>query len=352
MNETAVRIRGLVAGYGGPPVLDGLDLDVAPATLVAVLGASGSGKTTLLRAIAGFLRPTAGDISIGGTRVAGSGTFVPPERRRVGIVPQEGALFPHLDVRGNIAFGLAGIARHGRDARVDELLELIGLPGMGALRPQELSGGQQQRVALARALAPEPEVVLLDEPFSALDASLRSSLRTEVRELLRTSGTTAILVTHDQEEALATADVVAIMRDGRLVQVDAPSAVYASPADLGVARFVGDLVEVPVLAAGDGAAHTALGSIALQDAVTIGDVIALRPEQLSVTAEEDAQVTSAASAAGTLVSRSYHGHDSLLEVALDDSTIVSVRVPGDPGLTPGDRVRVTVRGTARAFRAR
>ncbi len=176
-----VRIEEVTAGYGGAPVLRDLSLEVAPGEVVAVLGASGSGKSTLLRVLAGFLRPTAGQVWFGDREVSGPGTWVPPEQRRVGIVPQEGALFPHLDVAGNIGFGLP----RGSRARVDEMLRLVGLAGLGRARPQELSGGQQQRVAVARALAPGPDVLCLDEPFSALDASLRGRLRAEVRDVLR-----------------------------------------------------------------------------------------------------------------------------------------------------------------------
>ena len=210
---TDVRLLEVRADYGAGPVLDDLSLEVASGELVAVLGASGSGKTTLLRVLAGFMRPSAGRVEFGDRLVAGPGAWVPPERRRVGIVPQEGALFPHLDVRGNVAFGLG---RRPRDSgRVDEVLDLVGMSAFREARPQELSGGQQQRVALARALAPEPDVILLDEPFSALDAALRVRLRGDVREVLDRLGTTTVLVTHDQEEALSMADRVAPIDFGR-----------------------------------------------------------------------------------------------------------------------------------------
>ncbi|MCB0925900.1 MAG: ATP-binding cassette domain-containing protein, partial [Mycobacterium sp.] len=198
---TAVTVGGVSIGFGAALVLDRLDLDVPSGALAAVLGASGSGKTTLLRVLAGFLAPSAGVVRFGDRVVtsaptAGAGrVFVQPERRRVGIVPQEGALFPHLDVWGNIGFGLP----RGSAPRIEEMLDLVGLRDFARARPQDLSGGQQQRVALARALAPAPDVVLLDEPFSSLDAALRARLRAEVRNLLRTVGATAILVTHDQD---------------------------------------------------------------------------------------------------------------------------------------------------------
>jgi iron(III) transport system ATP-binding protein len=344
---TSVSLERVTAGYGGPAVLRDLSLDVASAEVVAVLGASGSGKTTLLRALTGFLRPASGTVRFGDRVVAGTGEWVPPERRRVGIVPQEGALFPHLDVAGNVAFGLP----RGSDQRVAEMLDLVGMAGMGRQRPQELSGGQQQRVALARALAPEPDVLCLDEPFSALDASLRVRLRGEVREVLAATGTTTILVTHDQEEALSMADRVAVVRDGRVVQVASPDELYDWPVDLITARFVGELVELDARVVASGVAATALGDVVVDDAAAIGaeGTVVLRPEQLAVTAPQAVGGGQAPGALGTVRSGSYHGHDSVLLVTLDAGPEVSVRVPGARGARPGDRVRVVVGGTGRLF---
>jgi ABC-type spermidine/putrescine transport systems, ATPase components len=206
-----------------------------------VLGASGSGKTTLLRAITGYLRPTAGSITVAGQLVAGPHSGVPPEKRHIGVVPQEGALFPQLDVAGNVCFCLPRRERR-TSTRVSQLLEMVGLAGLEKARPDELSGGQQQRVTLARALAPQPELLLLDEPFSSLNAALRVEVRTKVHALLREIETTTILVTHNQEEALSIADRVAVMSSGRIEQVDAPWRVYEASSTLGIARFVGDLV--------------------------------------------------------------------------------------------------------------
>ncbi|RTL08950.1 MAG: ABC transporter ATP-binding protein [Acidimicrobiia bacterium] len=239
-----------------PPAvaLDGVDLAVAAGSFTAVLGPSGSGKSTLLGVLAGTVRPDSGTVHVGGREVDAPGRHVPPEHRRVGLVPQDGTLFPHLDVAGNVAFGLSGRPRSQRRERVAEMLELVGLASLSSRRPDELSGGQQQRVALARALAPAPDVVLLDEPFSALDTSLRASLRAEVARVLSDAATTTILVTHDQEEALSMADRVVVLRDGRVVQDATPTEVYRSPADEWVAGFVGDavLLDGELLARGGG----------------------------------------------------------------------------------------------------
>jgi iron(III) transport system ATP-binding protein len=348
---TSVRVRGLTAAYGDIDVLENLDLDVPSGSLMAVLGASGSGKTTLLRVLAGFLRPRAGSVFLGDREVAGPKVFVPPEKRRIGIVPQEGALFPHLDVQANIAFGLRK-GSQSRD-RVTELLDLVGLAGLGAARPQELSGGQQQRVALARALAPEPDVVLLDEPFTALDAGLRNRVRSEVRDVLRAVGTTAVLVTHDQEEALSIADLVAVMRDGRLVQVGSPAEVYGAPADLQVAEFVGDVVELPVLGtSADGRVTCVLGDvlvdvIAAEGVGTNTDVVVLRPEQLVLACPIGPGVTSPG--VGVVRSSSYHGHDSMVMVAMSDGSVVPVRVPGGLPPQPGEKVQISVTGRGRRY---
>ena len=349
---TGVDVRSLTAGYGVAPVLTDLDLSVPSGAVAAVLGPSGSGKTTLLRVLAGFLKPTAGTVHFGERLVAGAGpgfahAFVPPEKRRIGIVPQEGALFPHLDVSANVGFGLH---RDETEPRVAEVLEMVGMSDYAHTRPAELSGGQQQRVALARALAPRPDVILLDEPFTALDAALRVRLRAEVRELLRSLGTTAILITHDQEEALSTADLVSVMRDGRIVQVGTPLEVYDVPADLGVARFVGDAVELPAIAHG-GRITCALGEIpAHAETAGVPDgeaIVVLRPEQLVLSCPVDAATLPGS---GIVRETSYHGHDSLLRVELADGTWIPVRVPGGtPPPRPGDAVVVTVTGSGRAY---
>jgi iron(III) transport system ATP-binding protein len=358
---TGVDVRSLRAGYGPVDVLEDLDLTVPSGALAAVLGASGSGKTTLLRVLAGFIRPTSGTVTFGDRLVAGAGAgfphaFVQPEKRRIGIVPQEGALFPHLDVSANVGFGLprGGHQRSASAARVDEVLEMVGIRDYAHTRPHELSGGQQQRVALARALAPRPDVLLLDEPFTALDAALRVRLRAEVRELLSALGTTTVLVTHDQEEALSTADFVAVMRDGRFVQKGTPLEVYDGPVDLGVAHFVGDAVELPAHGRGD-RVTCALGDIAVRrmSDANMSDAdgtVVLRPEQLVLSCPVDGAQPPGA---GIVRETSYHGHDSLLQVELRDGTVIPVRVPGGtPPPRPGETVVVTVTGEGRVYPAR
>src|SRR5580692_5618650 len=230
---TQLVVTGLHKAFGDHPVLTGLDLEVPAGSLTAILGPSGSGKTTLLRVLAGFERGDAGTVTIGGSVVDGPDAHLAPERRQIGYVPQEGSLFPHLTVAANIGFGLP--ARQRKGPAIAELLDAVGLAGLGERYPHQLSGGQQQRVALARALAIRPRVVLLDEPFSSLDAGLRASVRGDVRAVLRERGTTAVLVTHDQDEALSFADRVAVLREGRIVQEGNPDEVYRQPADAGVA---------------------------------------------------------------------------------------------------------------------
>jgi iron(III) transport system ATP-binding protein len=343
-DATAIVAVGLAKSFGPTAVLRGLDLEVPAGTLTAVLGPSGCGKTTLLRLLAGFERPDAGSVRLGDRELSGAGAHVAPERRRIGLVPQEGALFPHLSVAANIGFGLP---RRRRAARVAELLALLDLEGLGNRHPHQLSGGQQQRVALARALAPTPAAILLDEPFDALDAGLRAQVRAEVRAALRQTGTTGLIVTHDQEEALSLTDRIAVMREGRIVQAGPPRQLYAEPADLGVALFLGDAVVLDAEVQ-EGRAATALGDLAVAGGTRApGPALAvLRPEQLRCLPPGAAR----GGARGTVLAVDYYGHDGTARVRLArDGVEVSVRAAGHLLAAPGEEVEVVVEGPATVF---
>jgi iron(III) transport system ATP-binding protein len=343
-----LRVSGLSKSFGATQVLDGIDLDVTGG-LTAVLGASGCGKTTLLRLVAGFLEPDAGTISLGDRVVAGDGRSVPSRRRRIGYVPQEGSLFPHLDVAANIAFGLRASHRRtevGRH-RVAQMLALVELPSATATRqPHQLSGGQQQRVALARALAAEPEVVLLDEPFSSLDAGLREETGRAVARALRASAATAVLVTHDQGEALSLADQVAVMSHGRFLQVAAPDQVYLDPVSPEVASFVGQSALLPAHAV-DGLATSVLGPVRVRGARDGAVLLAVRPEQLGVTATGEAS-----SFAAEVQEVSFYGHDATLRArvaGVDGVVDLTVRVSASEVPQPGAAIGVQVLGEVLAF---
>jgi iron(III) transport system ATP-binding protein len=320
--EPVIRIRGLRKAFGPVVALDGLDMDLRRGETLALLGPSGCGKTTLLRAVAGLGRPDAGTVEIGGVLVEGPGVFVPPERRRIGMVFQDVALFPHLSVAENVAFGVRGETPATRAGRVRELLELVGLPDAGPSRPHELSGGMQQRVALARALAPRPEVVLLDEPFANLDLGLRTQLRAELRRVLDVTGASALLVTHDQAEALTVADRVAVMRRGAVDQVASPEVIYAQPATPFVATFVGVANLVP--AALDGVdADTVLGRVRLvaQPDEAVRGLVVVRPEHVDLEPWGSAAAASmevAAPIRARILARRFAGAELHYEVALEN----------------------------------
>lgn len=339
----ALVVRAAHKAFGQVQALDGAALEVPAGTLTAVLGPSGCGKTTLLRCVAGFERLDAGEIMLGDRPVAAPRLHVAAHRRGVAVVPQDGALFPHLDVAGNVGYGLDPAGR--RSGRIEQVLELVGLAGHGRRMPHQLSGGQQQRVAVARALAPRPRLVLLDEPFSALDAGLRADLRADVRAALRADGATAVLVTHDQGEALSMADQVVVMHQGRVRQQGTPLDVYRTPSDPWVAGFVGDAVLLP--AATDGASgRTPLGELVLDQPCTGTATVLVRPEQIRIAAVDGSPSAVPATVRGHL----FHGHDSVLELTLDDGTTVTARLLADAGhIAPGARVALTVHGTAHVF---
>ncbi|MBA3490341.1 MAG: ABC transporter ATP-binding protein [Longispora sp.] len=328
----SLEVRGVHKRFGETIALDRVDLSVPAGALLAVLGPSGCGKTTLLRCLAGFTHVDAGVIEVSGRAVTG----LPPERRRIAVVPQEGALFPHLSVAGNVNYGLDRADR--RSGRVQEVLALVGLTGYESRMPHQLSGGQQQRVAVARALAPRPPLVLLDEPFSALDATLRSDLRRDVRAALRADRATALLVTHDQDEAMSMADIVAVMRDGRIVQTGLPGEVYRAPADTWVASFVGDAVLLPATVRA-GLATTTLGLLPVSGPDTDDATVLIRPEHIEIGAQ----------GVPAIVEREdFFGHDALLVLRLADGTVLAARILGSaPRRKVGERVALQVRGEAR-----
>ncbi len=320
--DTVLEISGVTKRFGPEAAVEDLSLTIEDGELLTFLGPSGCGKTTTLRLIAGLAGPTEGTLSIAGETVAGDGAFLAPENRDVGLVFQNFALFPHLDVAENIAFGIADWETADRERRVDELLELVGLKAHREKMPSQLSGGQQQRVALARSLAPEPDVLLLDEPFSNLDVRLRVEMREEVRRILKEAGVTAVSVTHDQEEALSISDRVAIINNGHLEQVGKPEVVFENPeskfvADfLGRASFVtgrvrGDIVETPL---GTLTAAQIRGPLRDYDGAQI-DVL-LRPDDLEGTPAE------ASAADGHIVHRQYNGPSFVYRVELTDGGVV------------------------------
>ncbi|CAM3711907.1 ABC transporter ATP-binding protein [Tsukamurella ocularis] len=342
--STELVLRGLTKRYGTDTVLRDVDLTVPAGSITAVVGPSGSGKTTLLRLVAGFARPDAGSVHLGGDELASGAAWVAAHRRGVGYVAQDGALFPHLSVARNIAFGMGPslpVRRRAAAGRVAALLETVSLdPTLAQRYPHELSGGQQQRVALARALAGSPRIMLLDESFSALDAGLRVATRAAVAEVLGAADITTVLVTHDQAEALSFADQVAVLRGGVLEQVGPPAGVYARPASESVARFLGDVVVLD--GARDGAAaETVLGRIPVagaDGAAASGPVpLLLRPEQIRIAGE---------GVPATVVRVEFFGPDATVGLRLAGGTSIEIRHPSTELPAPGEDVRLQVVGEA------
>jgi iron(III) transport system ATP-binding protein len=335
----AVTLRAVGKRLGGNPVLDAVDLGVPSGSITAVLGPSGSGKTTLLRLIAGLERADAGCVCVAGTVVDDGRRFVDARRRGVGYVPQDAGLFPHLSARANIAFGVsraeAGVAA--------ELLEQIGLAGLGDRRPHQLSGGQQQRVALARALAIRPPLVLLDEPFAALDATLRADLRRDVAAVLQRTATAAVLVTHDQDEALAMSDAVALLDDGRIIARGDPVQLYRRPPTVaaGLALGTANLLLAEVV---DDVAWCGLGAVALDGTPSFAGParLLLRPEQI-------APASDASGIPARVVRLEPHGYDVLAELEIAGPQRLLARLPGDARMTIGSRLSVVVVGPGRAW---
>ena len=323
--------RSLSFSYGDVRAVEDVSIDVPAGTVTALLGPSGCGKTTLLRLIAGLERPEAGSIHAGGETLSTPDRVRPPEKRRIGMVFQEGALFPHLSVAENVGFGLPR-GPH-RAETIEEALTLVGLSGMGQRSPTSLSGGQRQRVALARALAPGPEVLLLDEPFANLDPALRVELRTEVASLLRTLGITSVFVTHDQEEAFVMGAQVIVMRDGRVLQSAPPSELYSRPANRWVATFVGEANVVPGQGGAE-AADTVVGSVPLAEAAPATCEVLLRPEHLALDTGDAWEVEQL----------EFYGHDTLYVLRDDQGQKLMVRAAGAPRHASGDRASVRYQG--------
>ena len=337
-----LELTSISKSFADVQVLDNLFLSVAPGSRTAIVGPSGSRKTTLLRILAGFETPDAGRIVMQGRTLFDEGIFIPAHQRGIGFVPQEGALFPHLNVADNIAWGL-DCSRQEKRRRVAALMEMVSLDGQLATHwPHEISGGQQQRVALARALAQRPSLMLLDEPFSALDTGLRATTRKATADLLAQAGVAAILVTHDQNEALSFASQVAVMRQGRFTQVGTPFEVYSRPADEATALFLGDALGLPAELQG-GRAQCAIGALLTDnDDVTGQGRVKLRPEQLMITPCQNEE------SAATILDVDFSGHLSTLTLAIAQQTL-TLKTVSRADWVPGLRVHIEGSGKGRVF---
>jgi len=350
---SGVRISGLTKRYADLAAVEDLHLDVAPGELVALLGPSGCGKTTTLRLVAGLLRPEAGEIWVGQRCISSAAAVVPPERRRMAMIFQSYALWPHMTVRENVAYGLRfkpELSRTERERRVNKMLKVVQLTGLEARYPGELSGGQQQRVAVARALVIEPEILLLDEPLSNLDANLREEMRFEIRRLHEAFGITTLYVTHDQAEAMVISDRVAVLNKGRVAQVGTPEELFRRPRSRFVAEFIGNTNLVETTATGRSTvAKGALGLRIAADDLAPGApvLVSIRPHEIKL-APGNATANAAAPGAVNML-RAAIGRASYLGTAVDyevrvDASDVVLRVtaPVSPRLKPGDAVTLAI----------
>lgn len=343
---TSLEVSHLDVKFGPRRVISDLSFSLKSGEIASLLGPSGCGKTTLLRAIAGLISPSGGAIRLGTQLIGLSTLSLAPHKRSTGYVPQQGALFPHLNVARNISFGVDRKKKSAAEIRAltVEMLELIGMSGYEQAMPSELSGGQQTRVALARALAIKPKMVLLDEPFSALDAHLRNELRADVIALLRNQGATAILVTHDREEALVASDKVILMRDGAIAQYGTPEDVYENPTSPEVAVSTGDAMILPAHQGIDGAISYPLSSQDTNFKSARNGFVVIRPEEIAV------GDTSAAGIPAKLLSIDYYGHDAMLTFSLAHSSeLIQVRVAGHAGYSVGDDLSIEHQGPVRFF---
>jgi iron(III) transport system ATP-binding protein len=335
---TVLELSGVTRRYrsGQPAAIDSVSLTVSRGEILALLGPSGSGKSTLLRLIAGFELPDAGSVAIDGRVVAAARVAVPPERRGVGIVFQDYALFPHLTVEANVAFGLHALDRGRRRERVASFLALVGLPALARRYPHELSGGQQQLVALARALAPAPAVVLLDEPFSNLDADLRGQMRQDVEKILRETETTVVFVTHGQDEAFGVGDRVGVLNHGRLEQLDTPETIYHWPASPFVAEFVGAATFVGGVVRA-GSVVTQVGTFALDGETSLpGEVdVMIRPDDVGFTPSPEGDAV--------VVHRDFRGTETVYCLSLPGGRRLYSSQPSWATAAVGDRVRVEIK---------
>ena len=338
MSAPVIRCSQLTKRFDSVLAVDSVDLEIWSGEVIAILGTSGCGKTTLLRLLAGLEVPSSGSVEIQDEEVSTADYITPPEERGIGMVVQEYALFPHMTAASNVAFGLKGIDRDSRGARVAEVLDLVRLGDLGDRFPYELSGGQQQRVALARTLAPNPVTVLLDEPFSNLDSSMRQSLRQEVEAILRSQRTAAVLVTHDREEAFAIADRVGVMIDGQLLQIDTPDRVYHFPVSPEVAALTGPSDFIPGHSVGDSGVDTQIGTLVCRSgagpmAQGAAATVLIRPDDLELIPDANGQ--------GLVESREFRGDQVVLSVRLESGATVRSRRRSFSTLPTGSRVRVS-----------
>ena len=342
---TSVEIKNLDVELGKRKILDNLSFNLGAGQIAALLGPSGCGKSTLLRAIAGLIQPIAGTIRFDKQLVSLSTLVLPAHKRKIGYVPQEGALFPHLNVAENIAFGIdrSSLTKEQIKQVVKQMLTLTNLTGLESRMPNQLSGGQQTRVALARALAVKPTIILLDEPFSALDAQLRIELREDVIKLLRSQNTTAILVTHDREEALVSADLVALMQLGKIIQQGSPEQVYTSPLSATTAMSTGDALVLTANKLSDGTTDYIFNPISSPTQVTEVGQVVIRPEEIKISHD-----LAFGKVSGQITKIDYYGHDAMIAVKVDDQ-LLQVRIPGPLDFAVGQTVGLDHQGPLRFF---